>query len=349
MRPATSARSPSRPEATARPPAYDRRHAAARPIRAPPDRPPSSSRSARSRARSRAWAPCSTPRSAATSWSGCSGARVAAALATDGVDRGRRRVARPRGARRSPRSAGARAVVQQSRGLNPALQEARDAIAADRLLIIPADLPAVTPAALAQVLATGDRAGPPERRARARPPRPRDQRAAARPARRHRPGVRRRQPGRPRLARVVGRRRVRRGPRRPRPRRRHARRPAARRGRADPRAATRRSVSTEPPEGRVEIIALAGLPEVREGDDLEAMIGDALEATAGALPFRDGDVLVVTQKVVSKAEGAVADLRDGRRRGRRRSPGPRRGAATRARSRSCCARRGGSCGCRTAC
>ena len=46
----------------------------------------------------------------------------------------------------------------------------------------------------------------------------------------------------------------------------------------------RRSVSTDPPDGRVEILALAGLPEVREGDDLEAMIGDALEATPGALP-----------------------------------------------------------------
>ncbi len=111
----------------------------------------------------------------------------------------------------------------------------------------------------------------------------------------------------------------------------------------------RRSVSTELPDGRVEILALAGLPEVREGDDLEAMIGDALEATMGALPFQDGDVLVVTQKVVSKAEGAVVDLRDGRRHGPRPSPGPRRGAATRARSRSSCARRAGSCGCRTAC
>ncbi|HEY4190622.1 MAG TPA: coenzyme F420-0:L-glutamate ligase [Candidatus Limnocylindrales bacterium] len=69
-------------------------------------------------------------------------------------------------------------------------------------------------------------------------------------------------------------------------------------------------MSTEMPEGRVEILALAGLPEVHEGDDLEGMIGDALEATDGALPFRDGDVLVVTQKVVSKAEGAVADLRE---------------------------------------
>ena len=61
--------------------------------------------------------------------------------------------------------------------------------------------------------------------------------------------------------------------------------------------------------GRVEILALSGLPEVRAGDDLGAMIGDALDATPGALPLEPGDVLVVTQKVVSKAEGAVVDLR----------------------------------------
>ncbi|MCD4534133.1 coenzyme F420-0:L-glutamate ligase [Nocardioides sp. cx-169] len=42
-----------------------------------------------------------------------------------------------------------------------------------------------------------------------------------------------------------------------------------------------------------------GLPEVREGDDLAAMV-------AGALPdLADGDVVVVTSKVVSKAEGRV--------------------------------------------
>jgi coenzyme F420-0:L-glutamate ligase/coenzyme F420-1:gamma-L-glutamate ligase len=64
---------------------------------------------------------------------------------------------------------------------------------------------------------------------------------------------------------------------------------------------------TEP--GRVEIIALDGLPEVRPGDDVAAMIGNALEATPGALPLETGDVLVVTQKIVSKAEGAVVDLR----------------------------------------
>jgi coenzyme F420-0:L-glutamate ligase/coenzyme F420-1:gamma-L-glutamate ligase len=61
--------------------------------------------------------------------------------------------------------------------------------------------------------------------------------------------------------------------------------------------------------GRVEIIALDGLPEIHEGDDLGAIIGDALRATQGALPIRAGDVLVVTQKIVSKAEGAVVDLR----------------------------------------
>ncbi|HKF84750.1 MAG TPA: coenzyme F420-0:L-glutamate ligase [Candidatus Limnocylindrales bacterium] len=69
-------------------------------------------------------------------------------------------------------------------------------------------------------------------------------------------------------------------------------------------------MSTEDPAvQRVEVIALAGLPEIQEGDDLEAAIGDALEVTPGALPIAAGDVLVVTQKVVSKAEGAVVDLR----------------------------------------
>ena len=61
---------------------------------------------------------------------------------------------------------------------------------------------------------------------------------------------------------------------------------------------------------RVEVTALEGIPEIRPGDDLSRVIGDALERTPGSLPFVDGDVLVVTQKVVSKAEGAVVDLAD---------------------------------------
>ena len=62
------------------------------------------------------------------------------------------------------------------------------------------------------------------------------------------------------------------------------------------------------PDGRVAILALEGLPEVRPGDDLAGLILGALGATGGALPLRDDDVLVVTQKVVSKAEGAIVDL-----------------------------------------
>jgi len=59
---------------------------------------------------------------------------------------------------------------------------------------------------------------------------------------------------------------------------------------------------------RIEVLALEGIPEVVPGDDLAAMVVAALEATPGGLPAREDDVLVVTQKVVSKAEGAVADL-----------------------------------------
>lgn len=56
------------------------------------------------------------------------------------------------------------------------------------------------------------------------------------------------------------------------------------------------------------ITGLRGLPEVRPGDDLGGLILGAL-ADAG-LAVRDGDVLVVTQKVVSKAEGRLVRLAD---------------------------------------
>jgi coenzyme F420-0:L-glutamate ligase/coenzyme F420-1:gamma-L-glutamate ligase len=52
---------------------------------------------------------------------------------------------------------------------------------------------------------------------------------------------------------------------------------------------------------RIELIAVEGLPEIRVGDDLGAMIG-ALTS------LKPGDVLVVAQKVVSKAEGRMIDL-----------------------------------------
>jgi coenzyme F420-0:L-glutamate ligase/coenzyme F420-1:gamma-L-glutamate ligase len=53
------------------------------------------------------------------------------------------------------------------------------------------------------------------------------------------------------------------------------------------------------------------LPEVRPGDDLAALIADAwlaLVTEDPSLAPRRGDVLVVTQKIVSKAEGCVVDL-----------------------------------------
>jgi coenzyme F420-0:L-glutamate ligase / coenzyme F420-1:gamma-L-glutamate ligase len=56
---------------------------------------------------------------------------------------------------------------------------------------------------------------------------------------------------------------------------------------------------------RLEAWPLPGLPEVRPGDDLAALIAAAADGT-----LRAGDVLVVAHKVVSKAEGALVHLAD---------------------------------------
>ena len=69
-----------------------------------------------------------------------------------------------------------------------------------------------------------------------------------------------------------------------------------------------RPVPPVTPGPALSVIALLGVPEVVPGDDLPALLLAALEATPGALPLGPDDVLVVTQKVVSKAEGAIADL-----------------------------------------
>jgi 2-phospho-L-lactate guanylyltransferase len=58
-------------------------------------------------------------------------------------------------------AAGARPLHQQSRGLNPAFQEARAAAGGERLLLLPADLPTITSDDLAGILAAGDAAGTP--------------------------------------------------------------------------------------------------------------------------------------------------------------------------------------------
>ena len=53
----------------------------------------------------------------------------------------------------------------------------------------------------------------------------------------------------------------------------------------------------------IELVPVGGFPEVRPGDDLGALVAEAVEAI-----LRSGDVLVVTHKVMSKAEGRLVDL-----------------------------------------
>jgi coenzyme F420-0:L-glutamate ligase/coenzyme F420-1:gamma-L-glutamate ligase len=57
----------------------------------------------------------------------------------------------------------------------------------------------------------------------------------------------------------------------------------------------------------IHVLPLEGIPEVREGDDLAALLAEAANRAGG---FEPGDVLVVAQKVVSKAEGRVVRLAD---------------------------------------
>jgi coenzyme F420-0:L-glutamate ligase/coenzyme F420-1:gamma-L-glutamate ligase len=59
--------------------------------------------------------------------------------------------------------------------------------------------------------------------------------------------------------------------------------------------------------GGILILPVDGLPEIGPGDDLSAIVADAIADTAGDL--QPGDVVAVTHKVVSKAEGALVDLR----------------------------------------
>ena len=61
-------------------------------------------------------------------------------------------------------------------------------------------------------------------------------------------------------------------------------------------------------------VALPGLPEVRPGDDLAALLAEAAGRLDGGL--QAGDVLAIAHKVISKAEGRTVRLADV-------SPGPR--------------------------
>lgn len=58
----------------------------------------------------------------------------------------------------------------------------------------------------------------------------------------------------------------------------------------------------------VRLMSLPGMPEVGEGDDLARLIWQAAGRAGWAL--QSGDVLVIAQKVVSKAEGRITRLQD---------------------------------------
>ncbi len=58
--------------------------------------------------------------------------------------------------------------------------------------------------------------------------------------------------------------------------------------------------------GRIEVIGVPGIPEVKAGDDLPALIADA--AGAAGVAVRTLDIVVVAQKIVSKSEGRTVKL-----------------------------------------
>jgi len=55
------------------------------------------------------------------------------------------------------------------------------------------------------------------------------------------------------------------------------------------------------------VFGLRGIPEIEPGDDLSVRLAEAAERAGG---LEDGDVVVVAQKVVSKAEGRIVRLDD---------------------------------------
>jgi coenzyme F420-0:L-glutamate ligase/coenzyme F420-1:gamma-L-glutamate ligase len=57
----------------------------------------------------------------------------------------------------------------------------------------------------------------------------------------------------------------------------------------------------------LQVLPVEGIPEVRAGDDLAGLVADAASAEGGP-GLLDGDVVVVTQKVVSKAEDAMVRI-----------------------------------------
>jgi coenzyme F420-0:L-glutamate ligase/coenzyme F420-1:gamma-L-glutamate ligase len=57
---------------------------------------------------------------------------------------------------------------------------------------------------------------------------------------------------------------------------------------------------------KLELIPVSGIPEIKEGDGLAQIIVDALKSQR--LDLKEKDIVVIAQKVVSKAEGKTVDL-----------------------------------------
>jgi coenzyme F420-0:L-glutamate ligase/coenzyme F420-1:gamma-L-glutamate ligase len=56
----------------------------------------------------------------------------------------------------------------------------------------------------------------------------------------------------------------------------------------------------------ITILPVEGLPEIKPGADLVTLIGDAAAGSVGGI--QSGDVVVITHKIISKAEGQVVNL-----------------------------------------
>ncbi len=73
-------------------------------------------------------------------------------------------------------------------------------------------------------------------------------------------------------------------------------------------------VTPAPAPGELRILPVHGIGEIAAGDDLGGIIAEACNAEPSTA-LADGDVLVVTQKIVSKAENRIEATRrpEGRR------------------------------------
>jgi coenzyme F420-0:L-glutamate ligase/coenzyme F420-1:gamma-L-glutamate ligase len=58
------------------------------------------------------------------------------------------------------------------------------------------------------------------------------------------------------------------------------------------------------------VFAVEGIPEIEPGMDLGLVIGDALVGSSAGSPVHHGDIVVISSKIVSKAEGRIVQASD---------------------------------------